>query len=175
MVMDHFSMRYLAVLTSMLPFAAMPAARLLGRRRFALLVAPHLVASAIGGWVGYGPFVRGPLPVTETPELRDDYALFDLLRARGITHAEADYWASYRLTFLFRERIVVVPTNPAEDRYAPQRRAFDAAPIFAYVFDPGRSRENVVEAEATLTRTNAGVEKTHAGGHTVFLVTRTSP
>jgi hypothetical protein len=172
MVMDHFSMRYLAVLTLMLPFAAMPAARLLGGRRFAIVVAPHLAASALGGWVGYGPFVRGPVPVLETPELRDDYALFDLLRARGITYAEADYWASYRLTFLFGERIVVVPTNPNEDRYAPYRRAFEAAPVFAYVFDPGRSREDMVAAEALLTRTNASVERTQAGGHTVFVVKR---
>ena len=54
MVMDHFSMRYLAALTLMLPFAAIPAAVLMkGRRRWLLLLlAPHLVASAIGGWVG---------------------------------------------------------------------------------------------------------------------------
>jgi hypothetical protein len=172
MVMDHFSMRYLATLTLMLPFAAVPAAYLIGSRRIALLLAPHLVASAIGGWVGYGPFVRGIVPVLETPELRDDYALRDLLHARGITYAEADYWASYRLTFLFQERIVVVPTNASEDRYAPYRRAFEAAPLFAYVFDPGRSRESVADAEAMLAKSNARVEKTQAGGHTVFLVTR---
>ncbi len=175
MVMDHFSMRYLAVLTLMLPFASMPAARLLGGRRFAIVIAPHLVASALGGWIGYGPFVRGVVPVLETPELRDDYALFDLLRSRGITYAQADYWASYRLTFLFGERIVVVPTNPGEDRYAPYRRAFDAAPVFAYVFDPGRSRESLAEAEASLVRAHASVERTQAGGHTAFLVTRAEP
>ncbi len=172
MVMDHFSMRYLAVLTLLLPFASLPAAQLLGPRRFALLFAPHLVASALGGWVGYGPFVRGPLPVREAPELRDDYLLFDLLRARGISHAEADYWASYRLTLLFDERLIVVPTNPSEDRYPPYRRAFEAAPRFAYVFDPGRSREDLASAEAALVRANASVEKLRAGGHTVFLVTR---
>ena len=54
MVMDHFSMRYLAVLTVLLPFAAAPAASLLRPRTFALLFVPHLLASAIGGWVGYG-------------------------------------------------------------------------------------------------------------------------
>ena len=172
MVMDLFSMRYLAVLTLMLPFASVPAAWMLGRTRFAVLIAPHLVASALGGWVSYGPFVRGPVPVLETPELRDDYALLDLLRARRITYAEADYWASYRLTFLFREHVIVVPTNPTEDRYAPYRRAFEAAPTFAYVFDPGRSREDIAEAEAQLVRTNARVEKTHVGTLAVFLVTR---
>jgi hypothetical protein len=174
MVMDHFSMRYLAVLTLMLPFAAMSAAHLLGPRGFAVLFAPHVIASAIGGWVGYGPFVRGATPVLETPELRDDYTLFELLRSRGIRYAQADYWASYRLTFMFGERIVVVPTNPNEDRYAPYRRAFESAPSFAYVFDPGRSRENVDEAEARLRAAHASVEKALAGGHTVFLVTRTN-
>lgn len=172
MVMDHFSMRYLAVLTLMLPFAAAPAAHALGGKRFAALIAPHLVASALCGWVGYGPFVRGPVPVPETPELRDDYALFDLLHRKGITYAEADYWTSYRLTFLFSERIVVVPTNPSEDRYPPYRRAFEAAPVFAYVFDPGRSRENLEEAERKLALAHANVEKTNVGRLTVFVATR---
>ncbi len=172
MVMDHFSMRYLAVLTLLLPLAAAPMARGLGPKRFALVFVPHLVASAIGGWVGYGPFVRGPVPVRETPELADDYTLFHLLRGRGITYATADYWASYRLTLLFGEQIVVVPKNASEDRYAPYRRAFEQAPVFAYVFDPGRSREDLGEAEKTLMATYPSVEKLHAGGHTVFVVTR---
>jgi hypothetical protein len=172
MVMDHFSMRYLAVLTLMLPFAAAPLARAVGWRRFIALFGPHLVASAIGGWVGYGPFVRGPLPVRETPELKDDYTLFHLLRARGVTYAMADYWASYRLTLLFGEQIVVVPKNDSEDRYAPYRRELAKAPVFAYVFDPGRSREDLGDAEKTLRAQYKEVEKTAAGGHTVFVIRR---
>ena len=165
-------MRYLAVLTLMLPFAAIATVQLVGVRRFAVVIAPHLVASAISGWVGYGPFVRGLVPVRQTAELRDDEALFDLLRSRGIRYAQADYWASYRLTFLSAERIVVVPTNASEDRYEPYRRAFDSAATFAYVFDPNRSREDVEQAEASLRRTHPHVERARAGGLTVFLVTR---
>jgi hypothetical protein len=172
MVMDQFSMRYLAVLTIMLPFASAPVAQLLGPRVFSLLLLPHLVAAALGGWVGYGPFVHGIVPVTETPELKDDYLLADLLQKRGIRFAEADYWVSYRLTFLFRERLIVVPTNLAEDRHTAYRQDFDAAPAFAYVFDPGRSRENLADAERTLTSTYRNVEKTSAGGLTVLLVAR---
>jgi hypothetical protein len=172
MVMDHFSMRYLAVLTLMTPFAVAPAAHVLGARGFVVVFAPHLLASAIAGWVGYGPFVRGPLPVAEAPELRDDYALRDTLRARGVRWATADYWASYRLTLLFREEIVVVPTNAVEDRHFPYRLAFEAQPVFAYVFDPGRSREDVVVAERELTLANDRVEKLSVGRLTVFFVTR---
>lgn len=172
MVMDHFSMRYLAVLTLMTPFAVAPAARALGLRRFALVFAPHLVASAVAGWVGYGPFVHGPVPVAETPELRDDYALFATLRARDLKYAMADYWASYRLTYLFREDLVVVPTNAGEDRYPPYRRAFEAARAYAYVYDPGRSREDLATVERELGASSEHVERLTVGGLTVFIVTR---
>jgi hypothetical protein len=175
MVMDHFSMRYLAVLTLLTPFAVAPAAQALGARRFALAFAPHLLASAVAGWVGYGPFVRGVVPVVETPELRDDYALATLLTDKRVRFATADYWASYRLTFLFREAIVVVPTNAVEDRYAPHRRAFEASPVFAYVFDPGRSREDVGAMEQQLTTESTSVEKLRVGRLIVFLVTRRPP
>ncbi len=172
MVMDHFSMRYLAVLTLMTPLAVAPAAHALGVRRFATIFAPHLLAAAIAGWVGYGPFVHGPLPVAETPELRDDYTLFAMLRARDLRFAMADYWTSYRLTYLFREELVVVPTNPGEDRHAPYRRDLEAAPVFAYVHDPGRSREDVNTAERDLVSTNQSVERLMAGSLTVFIVRR---
>ena len=172
MVMDHFSMRYLAVLTLMTPFAVAPAARALGTKRLALVLGPHLLASAIAGWVGYGPFVHGPVPVTETPELHDDYTLRDLLRARQLRYATADYWASYRLTYLFREEIIVVPTNPAEDRYPAYRRAFEAEPVFAYVYDAGRSREELAAAERDLVAANGQVERVAAGGLTVLIVHR---
>jgi hypothetical protein len=170
MVMDHFSMRYLAVLTFVLPFAAAPAATLLGPKRFAIAFAPHVLASAIGGWVGYGPFVHGLVPVRV--DTRDDDALLERLTERGLTVAEADYWTAYRLTFLYRERVVVVPTNPAEDRYPPYRSAFESAPRFAYVFDPGRSREDLAEAERKLIDAEASVEKTSVGKLTVLVVTR---
>lgn len=172
MSMDHFSMRYLAVLTLMTPFGVAAAAHTLGPRRFLPLFLPHLLASAIGGWVGYGPFVRGLVPVRETPELSDDYTLFHLLKAHGVRYAMADYWASYRLTLLFREELVVVPRNPSEDRYAPYRKALEAEPTYAYVFDPGRSREDLQSAELDLFAESARVEKLAAGRLTVFLVTR---
>ena len=172
MVMDHFSMRYLAVLALLTPFAALPACTLLGTRRFALLFAPHLLATAIGGWVGFGPFVRGVMPVSEAPELADDFALEALLARRGVRYAMADYWTSYRLTLLWQERVIVVPTNPGEDRYRPYREALERAPVYAYVHDKGRSRESVEEAERRARDGSAAVEVAHAGGHTVFVVTR---
>jgi hypothetical protein len=172
MVMDQFSMRYLVVVTLLAPFAAAPAAQALGAKRFAFVWAPHVLASAIAGWVGYGPFVHGVVPVTQTPELRDDYTLHAILRSRNIKYATADYWASYRLTFLFGEDIVVVPKNTSEDRYAPYRRELDRAPVYAYVYDPGRSREDVAEAAQALRAGAGKVEELKAGRLSIFVVTR---
>ena len=172
MVMDHFSMRYLAVLTLLLPLAALPAARMLRVWRFAAVLAPHAISAAICGWMGYGPFVKGFLPVAELPEIRDDYAVLDSLKSRGVKYAEADYWASYRLTLLYNEELIVVPNNEHEDRYAPYRRAFEAAPVFAYIYDRGRSREDLAATEHDLVTQNARVEKADIGTLTVFVVTR---
>jgi len=133
---------------------------------------PHVAAAAIAGWVGYGPFVRGIVPVRETPELKDDYAFFDAMRSRGLTYATADYWASYRLTLLSQEKVIVVPTNPVEDRYPPYRAVFTAVNEYAYVFDPGRSRESLSEAETILRLQNASVEAAKIGGLSVFFVCR---
>jgi hypothetical protein len=170
MVMDHFSMRYLAVLTLMLPFAAAPLAFALGPKRFAAFFAPHVMAAAIGGWVGYGPFVRGVVPLRETPELADDYVLLDRLRARGVDRAMADYWTAYRLTLLHGEEVIVVPKNAAEDRYRPYRAQVRSAPVFAYVFDPGRSREDLGDTRARLRERYPHVDEERAGRLTVLFV-----
>jgi hypothetical protein len=137
MVMDLFSSRYLAAIPLLAPFALAPIAHSLRARTFALAMAPCAFACGLAGWVGYGPFLRN----THGPP-SDEMALEHALAASGVRMAMADYWVAYRTTFLTNERLVVVPTNAAEDRYAPYRADFDASPIVAYVFDPMRSRES---------------------------------
>lgn len=53
-------------------------------------------------------------------------ALIQCLDRSGIRAAYADYWVSYKLTFLTRERIVVVPTSG--DRYEPLAARVRAVP-----------------------------------------------
>ena len=171
MVMDQFAMRYLAALTLLSPFALLPLAKRLPPRRLALMLAPFLVSSALGGWVGFGPFVRGPIPV-RAPEIADDYALRALMQEKGLRYGVADYWTAYRLTYLFREEQTFVPTSPREDRYAPYREAFERESRVAYVFDPGRSRENPDEELRELAQGAANVEELHAGKIRVWLITR---
>jgi hypothetical protein len=142
MVMDHFSSRYLVAILLLSPFALAPLASLLEPRRFALVLAPYLISAAVSGWVSYAPF-----GLTVHPSLATDVRLGELLRERGIHQAEADYWASYRLSFLYREDPIVVPTNLGEDRHKPSREAFEAAPVVAYIHDAYRSRESLADQE----------------------------
>jgi hypothetical protein len=171
MVMDHFSSRYLAAIILVSPFCLAPAAALLGTRRAALALAPYLVSAAVSGWVSYRPFT-----LAVHPSLAEDAALGAELRDRGIRYAVADYWASYRLTFAWRERPVVVPTNEGEDRFAPYRERFEAEPVVAYLHDAYRSRESLEEAEAKIQRGEtafeAGYERLSRGRFTALILRR---
>lgn len=146
MVMDHFSSRYLAAILLLAPLALAPIASLLasllGLRRVALGLAPYLLSAALAGWAAYAPF-----GLAVHPSLRADARLGEELRARGLNYAVADYWASYRLTFLYREHPLIVPTNEAEDRYPPYRARVLAAPRVAYIHDAYRSREDLAQLE----------------------------
>lgn len=149
MVMDQFSMRYLAAIALVLPFAFAPVVNRLGPRNGALLLAPYLLTAAIGGWLGYGPYVDGPLPVLTSSGRADDEAqLIAQLDARGVTDAVADYWSAYRLTFLAKERVTFVPLHVQQDRYPPYRLRFESKRRVAYVYDELRSFEDRKQTEA---------------------------
>jgi hypothetical protein len=169
MVMDHFSSRYLASIVLAAPFALAPAAYLLRLPRLVPTVAPYLVAAAASGWLAFLPF-----GVRREPLLESDGRLGAALRERGVRFAVADYWAAYRLTFLFGEDPIVVPTNEGEDRYPPYRRRMEDVPILAYVYDGLRSRESP-EAMPTWWRTRGWVEtgeRLRLGSYEVVLLRR---
>lgn len=142
MVMDHFSSRYLVAILLVAPFALAPLATRLAPPRLALALAPYLLSAAVSGWVSYAPF-----GLAVHPSLAVDKHLGELLRERDIHYAVADYWASYRLAFLFQEDPIVVPKNEGEDRHRPSRDAFEAAPVVAYIHDATRSRESLDDEE----------------------------
>jgi hypothetical protein len=148
MVMDLFSSRYLAALVLLSPFALVPLAGRLTWSQLLALLAPFLFGAGLSGWVGFGNEVRGPRVATLPGHgAADERALIDALEERGIRDAVADYWVSYRLTFLAGEQLRVVPIHEREDRYAPYRADFLRASRAAYVFDPERSRENLASFE----------------------------
>jgi hypothetical protein len=176
MVMDVFSSRYLSALILTCPFTLAPAAASLGARRFGALLAPYLASAMTCGWLGFGPRVSGfePVRLPGGGALGEEH-LGRMLLERGIEHAVADYWVSYRLTFLYKEAIEVVPIHAAEDRYAPYRQAFERATPVAYIFDATRSREKptaIQEELATTGAYEAAEEILHVGGLTAVIARR---
>lgn len=169
MVMDHFSMRYLTAILLVAPFSIAPLATLVDAKKLALGLAPYLVTAAIGGWVSYGPDVHGLRIVREPGASTDDYRLGAELRARGVHFGVADYWVSYRLTFLFREDPIVVPSHESQDRYAPYRAAYARAETVAYIVDPLRSEESVDTVIARFRAENKPFERLDVGRMTALV------
>jgi len=86
--------------------------------------------------------------------------------------AIADYWASYRLDFLWREAIPVVPYHTEQDRYPPYRAKLAAAHRVAYVHDRDRSFEDQAAAEREITRAGKTVDRFTWDGFDVVVVDR---
>jgi hypothetical protein len=68
-------------------------------------------------------------------------------RERGITHARADYWLSYKLTFLSGERLIVAPLNGLDryPRYSSQVREAEPVAILRSAGAGPVSCDSVVE------------------------------
>ena len=167
---DMWAARYLSPIIWTAPFALAPAACLLGPRRFGLALAPYLVVAAVGGWVSYGPLVRGFAPAIEARgRAHDEDELASVLRQRGVTHAAAQYWLSYRLTFLFRENPIVVPLDENDDRYAPYRNGLERAAVVAYIFHPSEPRAMPGPYEAAFRDAHEPYERLEVRGFTVIV------
>jgi hypothetical protein len=157
---DQYSSRYLAPIIWAIPFALAPVCFVLGRRRFMLAFAPYLIAAAVSGWLSFGPFVQGATPVlAPRGAVISEERVRNVLEARGIRYAAADYWFAYRLTFLWNEQIVVVPLQVWQDRYPPYRRGFDAASTVAYLFHPSQPQANPYDYAAQLTQRSIHFER----------------
>jgi hypothetical protein len=139
MPVDMWSTRYLAPIIWLAPFALLPVLARLGPKRFAVLMALYLPVAGMAGWAAYGPYVDGPWPRLDARgQAKEEQAVIDALRERGVTHAQAQYWLAYRLTFLSQEYPIVVPF--VGDRYPPYFEGFAAATRVAYIFHPSEPR-----------------------------------
>jgi hypothetical protein len=101
---------------------------------------------------------------------RDEYQLGEALRAHGIKYAAAQYWLSYRFSFLWAENPVVIPIDPREDRYAPYRHAFDTAPVVAFIFDPFWRQATPEPYENWLKQAKARYERIKVADYTVLVL-----
>ena len=141
MPQDHYASRYLVSLVLVAPFLFAVVARRLKTKWLLACLSPMLLSHAVCGWLGYEPLVAGPRIIDAHLE-RDEARLLHELQRRNVKFAMADYWAAYRLTFMFKEAVIVVPMHESQDRYLPYREGFATAPRFAYIFDHKRSEES---------------------------------
>lgn len=179
MVVDRHSARYLVGVLLFAPFALAPLAHLLRGLRASIALAPYLLSAGIGGWTTFRPFCDG-LRIDRTwGRHQQEWALLHALEQRHVRHAIADYWSSYRLTFLWREAIAVVPKVIAEDRYPAYRAAFASAEVVAYIHDPERSGESQGDVAAAITAGKTPFEpvfeRLHVGPFTAFVLKRREP
>jgi len=169
MPMDHYSSRYLVAMVLVAPFVVAPLATLVNKTLMFGILSPMVVSFATCGWLGYEPCVKG-LRIVDAHWSQSETRLQKELNRRGVKYAEADYWAAYRLTFMFQEAVTVVPIHSKQDRYAPYRLAFDQAPTYAYIFDRQRSEESQETVAKQLAQ--GLVEHFSVGGFEVYLLNR---
>ena len=175
MPVDGWSVRYLGPIVWSAPLALAPAAWRLGARRLGAALAPYLVAAAVNGWLGYGPYVRGPWPVWDARGVAADEDRLGAELARlGVRHATADYWLAYRLSFLLHERLIVTPLAATDVRYGPYAQAFGSAPVVAYLFHPATPVNPSADYEADLRGAGVPLERREVAGFTVLLLRSTS-
>lgn len=176
MVMDRHSSRYLVAIVLFAPFALAPLAHLLRGLRLSIALAPYLVSAAVSGWTAFRPWCDGLRIDPAWGRHEEEWALFHALEERHIRFAIADYWSSYRLTFLWREAILVVPKAVSEDRYPPHREAFSRADRVAYIHDPERCNESPDDVAAAIaagkTPFQPTFERLRFGTFTAFVLTR---
>jgi hypothetical protein len=130
-----------------------------------------LASFAVSGWLGYEPLVKGIKIIDAGLDVNEAQLLRELKR-RHIAYAMADYWAAYRLTFMFKEQVVVVPMHESQDRYAPYRLAFGQADNFAYIYDHRRSEESEQTVHSFVTY--GQVERFTIGGFDVYRISRSA-
>lgn len=172
MPMDHFASRYLVSLVLVSPFLLAVLVHAVRSRWALALVVPMVMSFGISGWLGYEPFVQG-LRIVDAGLEANEARLLGELKRRDVKFAMADYWAAYRLTFMFGEQVVVVPMHESQDRYAPYRREFSRAPRFAYIFDHRRSEES---QQTVADHVAQGLEEQFSvGPFDVYVIRRDKP
>ncbi len=174
---DAWAARYLAPIVWTAPFALAPTAYRLRSWRFAAAVTPYLIVAAVGGWLSFGLYLHGPFPIMHPRGVASEEArLGQVLRAKGVTYASADYWLAYRLTFLWGENPIVTPLNTPLHyqgfRYAPYQDAFDTSPVVAFIFHPWVPSAAPEPYEAWLRGLGVPYERVQVADFTALIVRR---
>jgi hypothetical protein len=138
--------RYLTPLIFVSPFLLTAVLRKKGMGFVRVFVIPYLVANSVMFLSDlYASRQRGPVfnPTGLTSQEKD---LKNFLLEKNVHYGFIDYWLAYRLTFLLREEIILVPHDPATDRYSLYRKSVEGNDTFAYIFLQGKFTDPIRKA-----------------------------
>lgn len=138
MASDAGAIRYLVSFVMALPFACLPIAFSKHRRILSLILGSYILVTGIEGWSAGGPRKWGIIPtMSRASDARQEKLLLGRLQELGISAATSDYWSAYRFTFLWKEKVIVVPRYAWQDRYRPYRTYVDSEKRIAHLIVPG--------------------------------------
>jgi hypothetical protein len=177
---DFASNRYLLPWLTSLPLLAAAALVRLGRRRLgaAMGLAAVLLLYPLWPIVSFyrsaGQLDSSGRPIVHAEPLLD---VIGFLRKEGFEGAYADYWESYKGTFLSGERPILAPFDDW-DRYPPYTEHVNGLDRVAYVFrtdrgipDPGRAdrvRQSLERFHNRLATAGASPTVVEVGPYLVF-------
>lgn len=151
---DIHASRYLTPLVWALPFLLLPTIKRETLRDLAVFFAPYFTVALLTSQYFYGPAVRNVfVPVKSAfGQGTNEKELGALLAREKVHYGYSNYWPSYRITYLLRESLIVVPIEPIANRYEPYRQAVEKADRYAVVFteaedEPYRAHEAKLKAE----------------------------
>jgi hypothetical protein len=171
---DIYSARFLIPVVLGAPFAAAPAFGWLSRlgwgRAAAAAGLALPLAFAISTRAEYARDFSGPWPVsTYEGRAGPEMALYGELEKRGVDAALADYWLAYRLTYLWREKLVVL-TLTTDDRYRPYRDAFRNARKVAVIVRDAPEGKPIEPWETLFAHAGRSFERLRVGSYTALVV-----
>ncbi|APS00790.1 hypothetical protein BCY86_08940 [Pajaroellobacter abortibovis] len=71
-----------------------------------------ILSLATSGWLAHNDAVKGILPVcTRLGQAHDELQVAVLLNQRGIHYAIAQYWVTYRVTFITEGSLIIIPIS----------------------------------------------------------------
>jgi hypothetical protein len=166
---DIWSARYLFPIMLTLPFSVASVVRGWPQRWIVIAILPFVFTAGISGWKTFGDFSDGPVRGDFHSLQADASAVEALLNSHHLKVAVSTYWTAYRLTYLLRERVLIVPATRVTNRYAPYFQALGDRGHAARIIDLDNPEDHFAEATYQRAVAQNTFEKLQCGRFEVFL------
>ena len=109
---------------------------------------PVLLVSGLAGWFGAHSFLDGIFPAKSARGTAiEELQLRERLLSQKVSIAAGNYWVAYRLSLIFGENPVVVPSDFGAIRYLPHWEALEKAHRIAVIFSDEQDSKQSIQSE----------------------------